>query len=457
MQKLAEGLVSDFGFCAVVVTRYDENTRALKALGVAPRAVGNAVAKIGGVKVSDFELRARTEANRVLKGLMRGKTWVGRNLKDVFEPMIPARLARRFQEILHIKCALMAPLLGERKFLGTLLVCTANDEFTKEELAALRVITHHAALAARQARLLEENKTKAKQYRLLNEVDSQILEQKQLQKVLRAIVSNIHRVIPCDLAGVYLHDPRKKAMVYAVAWPRSEYSLKLRHFEFPIGTGVIGTVARTRKAEILDHAELDPRSVYPPGSVPDLEHLLCLPLVAGRRLLGVLYVARYHDRPFVRADLEVAGQFGEKSALAIENAQLFAHQQARRREVESLQQSGARISGSLELQNVLDRILKEAVGLLPSASRASLACGRGPRHADACRRDASWGPLQGPVERDPDVGFKGGPTEEKHYHGRFQRLARAQTPDDRCSPHSQRQGSRCSDRSGPGRKHVLNG
>lgn len=373
MQKLAEGLVSEFGFCAVVVTRYDENTGSLKALGVAPRKVGDAVATIFGAKVSDFELRARPEANRVLKGLMKGKTWTGRNLTEVFDPMIPAGLVRRFQKTLHIKGVYNAPLLGERRFLGTLLVGTANDEFTKEELTALRVITHHAALAALQAHLLEENKSKARQYRLLNEVDSQILEQKQLQKVLHAIVSNIRRVIPCDLAGVYLHDSRKKSMVYAVAWPRSEYSLKLRRFEFPIGTGVIGTVARTRRAEILNHAEQDPRSVYPPGSIPDLEHLLCLPLVAGRRLLGVLYVARYHDRPFLRADLEVAGRFGEKSALAIENAQLFAHQQARRREMEGLQQSGARIAGSLDLQNVLDRILREAVRLVPSASRASLA------------------------------------------------------------------------------------
>lgn len=373
MQMLANELVREFGFCAAMVTEFNERRQTTKVLGLAPAApAARAISEIFGFDITGFEFPLEPKRNPSTRALLQGKAWMGSDLAEILAPTLPAASAWRFQKALGIRCLYRAPLLNGPRFLGTLLVATDRECFTREELEALRAVTHHAALSAHLTSVLAENRATARQYRLLSEVDSHILEEKQLQKVLQAIVSNIHRVTPCDLAGVYLHDPSNKVMKYAVAWPRSEYAQKLRRFDFPVGTGVIGTVAKTRKAQLINHAERDRRSVYPPGSRPDLEHLLCLPLVAGSSLLGVLYVARYHDEPFDTADLEVAKRFGEKSALAIENARLFARQQSRRQEMEALQRSGTRLSASLDLGTTLKAVLREALTLVPAAERGSI-------------------------------------------------------------------------------------
>lgn len=395
MQMLANELVGEFGFRAAMVTEFHERRRTSRVLGLAPAPTTGIISRIFGFDITGFEFPMEPERNPATKALLRGNAWMGTDLAEILAPTLPAESARTFQKAVGIRCLYRAPLLNGTRFLGTLLVGTDRECFTREELEVLRAVTHHAALSAHLTSLLSEHRAAAGQYRLLSEVDGHILEEKQLHKVLQAIVSNIHRVTPCDLAGVYLHDPSKKAMTYAVAWPQSEYARKLRRFDFPVGTGVIGTVARTRKARLINHAERDPHSVYPPGKRPDLEHLLCLPLVAGKSLLGVLYVARYHDDPFETADLEVARRFGEKSALAIENARLFARQQSRRQEMEALQKSGTRLSASLDLGTTLKAVLREARKLVPAAvdglillvdeSTGDLVAG-----TDRPARDAQW-------------------------------------------------------------------
>jgi len=373
MQKLADGLVREFGFKAALVTQYVPTQKGFTVLGIAPREKTLAAAtKLLGIHLDRLVFPFRPDKNDVLKLLLSRKVWIGNDLLEIIKPMFPAKPARLLQKMFKVRCFYNSPLFSGHHLVGTMIIGTEAESFTKHEIAFLRTFTQHAALAVHQASLLADKSAVTEQYRLLSKVDSHILEEKELRKVLKAIVANIHRVIPCDLAGVYIHDPARKTMVPSVAWPASPYARKLRNFEFPMGTGIIGSVARDRKAEIVNNAHEDPRSVYPKGSKPRLEHLICLPLIAGRNLVGILHVGRFHDERFLESDLEIAKQFGEKSALAIENAQLFAKQKQRELGLEDLQRSGTRITELLDLPTVFDRVLAEARHVVPAADRGCI-------------------------------------------------------------------------------------
>lgn len=370
MQRLADALVSEFGFTAALVTQFIPSKKGFTVLGIAPRKKTLAAAtKLLGIDLDRLVFPFRPDKNRVLKQLLRRKVWIGHDLSEIIRPMFGAKSARLVQTMFNVRCIYNAPLFSGRHLVGTIVVGTEEEAFTKRQIAFLQAFSHHAALAVHQAGLLAEKSATTEQYRLLSKVDSHILEEKELRKVLKAIVANIHRVIPCDLAGVYIHDPERKTMVHSVAWPASAYAKKLPNLEFPIGTGIIGSVARSRTAEIVNNAHEDRRSVYPKGSRPRLEHLICLPLIAGKNLVGILHIGRFHDEPFPESDLEIAKQFGGKSALAIENAQLFARQRQREVELEELQRSGTRITELLDLQTVLNRVLVEARRIVPAAER----------------------------------------------------------------------------------------
>lgn len=373
MQKLADALVTEFGFKAALVTQFIPSKKGFTVLGIAPRKKTLAAAtKLLGIDLENLVFPFRPEKNRVLKLLLKRKVWIGTDLSEVIRPMFGAKPARLVQKMFNVRCIYNSPLFSGNHLVGTMIVGTEGESFTKHQTAFLQAFTHHAALAVHQAGLLAEKSATTEQYRLLSKVDSHILEEKELRKVLKAIVANIDRVIPCDLAGVYIHDAERKTMVHSVAWPASSYAKKLRNLEFPIGTGIIGSVAGSRNAEIVNHAQDDPRSVYPKGSRPRLEHLICLPLVAGKNLVGVLHIGRFHDEPFLESDLEIAKQFGGKSALAIENAQLFAKQRLREVQLEELQRSGTRISELLDLQTVLNRVLVEARHIVPTAEQGCI-------------------------------------------------------------------------------------
>ncbi|MEX2115754.1 MAG: GAF domain-containing protein, partial [Bacteroidota bacterium] len=283
MQKLADALVSEFGFKAALVTQYIPSKEGFTVLGIAPRKKTLAAAtKLLGIRLDRLVFPFSPDKNNVLKLLLRRKVWIGSDLSEIIKPMFSAKPARLVQKMFKVRCIYNSPLFSGKQLVGTVIIGTESESFTKRQIAFLQTFTQHAALAVHQAGLLAEKFATTEQYRLLSEVDSHILEEKELRKVLKAIVANIHRVIPCDLAGVYIHDPARKAMVHSVAWPASPYARKLRDLEFPMGTGIIGSVARNRRGEIVNNAHKDHRSVYPKGSKPRLEHLICLPLIAGR-------------------------------------------------------------------------------------------------------------------------------------------------------------------------------
>ncbi len=87
---------------------------------------------------------------------------------------------------------------------------------------------------------------------------------------------------------------------------------------------------------------------------------------SGGRLLGYISVDEPRDgrRPS-QADLEVLAIFASQAAVAVENARLFAAEAHRRREAETLQAATQALSATLDLQEILDVILRELQEVVP--------------------------------------------------------------------------------------------
>src|SRR5204863_329578 len=77
------------------------------------------------------------------------------------------------------------------------------------------------------------------------------------------------------------------------------------------GQGITGSVFVSGVGEIVEDSENDPRAMTVPGTPAEESSLLCVPLVARRRVMGVITLARIgaQRRPFVQEDLEIASLF----------------------------------------------------------------------------------------------------------------------------------------------------
>jgi diguanylate cyclase (GGDEF)-like protein/PAS domain S-box-containing protein len=142
------------------------------------------------------------------------------------------------------------------------------------------------------------------------------------------ILTALGDVLPYDSGGLYWVDHTRRLLRPATLVDASWVSSAMDVFEVPLDGSVFGSVAETNRGELLNHAELDPRSIYPPGATVTCEHLVVVPVAVDGRTVGVFYVARRADPPFSPGDFEVVQLFIGHVAAAIEKMRLFEQTRA---------------------------------------------------------------------------------------------------------------------------------
>lgn len=100
------------------------------------------------------------------------------------------------------------------------------------------------------------------------------------------------------------------------------------------------------------------------GLRPEMRYIMLVPLVVRGRTNGaVLLYSANGSGPFDPDALEIASSFGSRLAVAIENAQLHAREQRKIKETVALLEIARAISSTLDLQEILDKVVQMTVDL----------------------------------------------------------------------------------------------
>jgi hypothetical protein len=95
-----------------------------------------------------------------------------------------------------------------------------------------------------------------------------------------------------------------------------------------IGKGVVGRVAESRSAVLIEEHELSPGSSE--SRQAEVFHSgVCVPLIGRNVLFGVLTVHASADRRYSEYDVQAASLFAEQAASAIANARLYERERMR--------------------------------------------------------------------------------------------------------------------------------
>jgi putative methionine-R-sulfoxide reductase with GAF domain len=73
-----------------------------------------------------------------------------------------------------------------------------------------------------------------------------------------------------------------------------------------VGHGVIGTVAATGIAEVVNDVHADPRRIVDPG----VRSLICAPLKVGERVIGIIALASTHPMTYTAGELKLLSTLG---------------------------------------------------------------------------------------------------------------------------------------------------
>ena len=131
------------------------------------------------------------------------------------------------------------------------------------------------------------------------------------------------------------------------------HSPEIERMRFPLGKGIVGQVALTRQAILLNDVTTDEN--YVPSN-PAVRSELAVPLIAKNRLIGVMDLESEQTGYFRPEHLHLLTLTASRIAQAIENARLYARVSRQAQTLTVLNEISTELTSILELDPLLARI-----------------------------------------------------------------------------------------------------
>jgi diguanylate cyclase (GGDEF)-like protein/putative nucleotidyltransferase with HDIG domain len=140
-----------------------------------------------------------------------------------------------------------------------------------------------------------------------------------LNDTLSVLATRLRRLVPYDTIAVYVV---RNGMLKA-EYVNGEDSRLFGSLEIPIGQGLSGWVAETRKAIINGNPAVEPGYLNDPLVFSKLNSALAVPLESSDGVVGVLALYQIERDAFSRDELRILQAVASKLSVAIENALKF--------------------------------------------------------------------------------------------------------------------------------------
>ncbi|GIK43103.1 MAG: hypothetical protein BroJett011_69360 [Chloroflexota bacterium] len=142
-------------------------------------------------------------------------------------------------------------------------------------------------------------------------------------EVIEQVARNLQELLIFDAFGLYWFDEEAGALCPLVTSdPTSLLPPTLGENIF-LNEDLLRAMAWSEQGELINDAHLDPRTRHPDGTATVETHVICLPLRAKAKIIGVIFVSRGAAGPFTSEEFESLQLFNSYVSLALANARLF--------------------------------------------------------------------------------------------------------------------------------------
>ncbi len=195
--------------------------------------------------------------------------------------------------------------------------------FANQAGIAIENAMHYASLQVQERRLERQLQSRHELLRVSESVLSTLDE----KVVFQAIADKLGQLVEYDTLAISKVDwaARRIDTVFAV----DEYAEELMATPMRLDEGLTGWVVTNDEAILVNEAHLDPRGVLVPGTEPDPQASIIVPLRVMGKVIGVLDLDRLRGATFTEEELELVKPFASLAAIAIENASLYEQSQER--------------------------------------------------------------------------------------------------------------------------------
>ncbi len=312
-------------------------------------------------------------------------------LQDV---RLGGKVAAEAEEVpdLERRSVLCVPLLARANLIG--LIYADNravvGRFSPADVDLLTLFANQAAVAIENLRLYEESvawahtleervaertaalrranealSRRAVQLEASNQVGQQLIRFLEVDRLLARVVEVIRTQFDYYFVGIWLVEEHEGTLTLRAGAGRTPEA------GYPLGAQLpldqphpISQVARTGK-EIFVDSQAVPREGAVFKALPGTRLGFAVPLRIGDAVMGVLGVQSDRVDALTLQDRQVLQTLAAQVSIALHNARLYETEQRRRHLAESLERAGRELSRSLDLDEVLVRILDQLATVVP--------------------------------------------------------------------------------------------
>ena len=216
-------------------------------------------------------------------------------------------------------CFCCVPLVAYDHAIGAMAVYADQEHvFDEGHLELLRVLASEASIAIENARLFQEERTKARHLSLLNTISRNAIATLNPDEMLAKITEQLEAGLTYDHIGIGQLEYSTREIVIQAEAGKRRGALGQR---IPLGMGLIGQVARN--GQLAAYNANIPADAGCKPLLPDTLAAIALPVFYAEQLHGILYVESSQPADFSEEEVLLLRTLADLIAGALHNALSF--------------------------------------------------------------------------------------------------------------------------------------
>ncbi len=263
-----------------------------------------------------------------------------------------------------VRTEMAVPMMARGRLVGVIdLQSTRLNAYTEYDRALIRLIAARVGVAIDNARLYRRVDRQNRTLRTLGNISREFSSILDLSELLGKIASTVRELIAYDAFSILLVDEKAHALRHRFSL---RYDERVNIDNVPLGKGITGAAAESRKVVRVHDTAKDPRYI---ASHPDIRSEVAAPLLARDRLIGVVDLESSRVGHFTEDHERMLSLLAPQIASSVENARLYEELAERERRMEQ------DLQAARELQRVLLPDAKPDIEGLEAAVRLRPARG----------------------------------------------------------------------------------
>ncbi|MEW6232927.1 MAG: GAF domain-containing protein, partial [Chloroflexota bacterium] len=259
------------------------------------------------------------------------------------------------------------PLLFGDRLIGMIALDKRVPAFYTPEHARLALaFATQAAIAIRNAQLLEASRQRAQEIETLAEVGHTISSTLDLGQVLETIVARATILCHSEEGGIFELDEAEGVLRITASYNASqEFVRAVNEARLRVGEGAIGRAAATRApAQVLDTETEAGYRFREIAAIDGIRSALAAPMLRGGEMLGGIVLWRKRPGAFSPQDVALLTAVADQAAMAVKNARLYAQMREKAEDLSFLLDTSLILGSSLDLGVVLQGLVERITGSL---------------------------------------------------------------------------------------------